>query len=105
MIDLSPEQRKQALAATFSDWEQNKDPRRSEQPPELPGGRQIRQVRPKSNGLILIYPLDPQQAGITETSQPIVGIAISFPKSDTAREISYTVNNVFTHRGGDDDSL
>lgn len=105
MSGLSPEQRKQALAASISDWEQDDDPGKSERPPELPGGRQIRQIRPKANGLILLYPLDPQAAGISDTSQPTMGIAISFPKSDTAREISYTVNNVFTRRGGDDDSL
>ena len=63
------------------------------------------QIRQKSNGLMLIYPLDPKQAGISETSQPIMGIAISFPRSDTAREITYAVNNVFTRSGGDDDSL
>jgi len=105
MIDLSEEQRKQALALTVRDWEQDKNPKKRETPPEVPGGRQIRQIRPKTNGLILIYPLDPKEAGITETSPPIMGIAISFPKSDTAREITYTVNNVFTRRGGDDDSL
>jgi hypothetical protein len=105
MSGLSPEQRKQALDASINDWEQDKDPGKSERPPEVPGGRQIRQIRPKANGLILLYPLDPQPAGIGDTSQPIIGIAISFPKSDTAREISYTVNNVFTRRGGDDDSL
>ena len=33
-----------------------------------------------------------------------MGIALSFPKSDTAREIEYTVNNVFTE-AGDYDSL
>ena len=105
MVDLTPEQRKQALSVTVNDWEQNKDARKSETPPDVPGGRQIRQIRPKSNGLMLIYPLDPKQAGISETSQPIMGIAISFPRSDTAREITYAVNNVFTRRGGDDDSL
>jgi hypothetical protein len=105
MIDLSEEQRKQALAVTVNDWEQDKDPKKRENPPEVPGGRQIRQIRPKVTGLILIYPLDPQRAGISDTSQPITGIAISFPRSDTAREIAYAVNNVFTRRGGDDDSL
>jgi hypothetical protein len=38
-------------------------------------------------------------------TKPLVGIAISFSKSDTAKEVTYTVNNVFTSRGGDDDSL
>jgi hypothetical protein len=104
-IDLSHVQQELALAATVADWEQDKDPKKRETPPEVPGGSQIRQIRPKSDGLILVYPLDPQHTGVSDKSRPIIGIAISFPKSDTAREITYTVNNVFTRRGGDDDSL
>jgi hypothetical protein len=33
-----------------------------------------------------------------------MGMAISFPRSDTARDIEYTVNNVFMQQG-DDESL
>lgn len=55
--------------------------------------------------MLLIYPLDPKQANLAEGTPPVIGVAISFPKSDTATEVTYTVNNVFTSKGGDDDSL
>jgi hypothetical protein len=35
----------------------------------------------------------------------VMGLAFSFPKSETASEVTYTVNNVFTNKGGDDESL
>ncbi len=52
--------------------------------------------------MLLIYPLDATEAGLA-ISPPIVGIALSFPQSDTAREITYTVNNVFSQVGDYDD--
>jgi hypothetical protein len=36
---------------------------------------------------------------MSRSAEPIIGFAISFPKSDTAKEISYTVNNVFDKYG------
>ncbi len=50
----------------------------------------------------MLYPLDGERVGLEE-STPVMGMAISFPASDTAREISYTANNVFTNAGDLDD--
>ena len=105
MIDLTDQQRQQAKGLTIARWEENKDAEKSEKPPETAAGTDIRKVRRKTNGLLLIYPLDSRHARINNASKPVIGIAISFPKSETALEITYTVNNVFTRRGGDDDSL
>lgn len=52
--------------------------------------------------MLILYPLDMEQIDLP-VSPPIIGIAVSFPKSNTAREISYTVNNIFTQIGDYDD--
>jgi hypothetical protein len=105
MIDLSPEQKAEALRLTLERWQTDPTGSRGEEAPNRPGGREIRQVRPKSRGLLLLYPINPLSNAFAPGTKPIVGMAISFPKSDTAREVTYTVNNVFTRQGGDDDSL
>lgn len=101
--DLDEEQRDVALKETVRRWEISKRKGKSPTAPEAPGGLGIRFARPKSNGLLLIYPVDGRHAGFA-SDVPIFGFAISFPVSDTAREIEYTVNNVFT-AAGDYDSL
>jgi hypothetical protein len=104
-IDLNDAEKAAALALAVERWQNDKRPSKPKDPPTAPGGKEIRQCRPKSRGTLLIYPLDPQHAAMPTGGPPIIGIAISFPKSDTATEVTYTVNNVFTTRGGDDDSI
>ena len=104
-IDLTDAERESAFALAIENWQNDKRPLKSNEPPTMPGGKEIRQSRPKKRGMLLIYPLDPQHAGLPKGTPPVIGMAISFPKSDTATEVTYTVNNVFTSRGGDDDSL
>ncbi|MFO1482351.1 MAG: Z1 domain-containing protein [Verrucomicrobiaceae bacterium] len=104
-IDLTDAERESATTLAAENWQSDKRPSKSKEPPSTPGGKEIRQSRPKSRGMLLIYPLDPRPAELPEGSSPVIGLAISFPKSDTATEVTYTVNNVFTTRGGDDDSL
>lgn len=60
-----------------------------------PNGRVAREIRPKSKGLLLIYPLmaKSQQAG---SGPPLIGVALSFPTSDTASRIEYQVNTVWS---------
>ena len=104
LVDLSSEQLSTALHLTVANWEKDPNPRKRPDVPTTAGRREAREVRPKSSGLIILYPLDPAIAKI-ENVPPIVGVAVSFPKSDTAREITYIVDNVFLRRGGDDESL
>lgn len=59
---------------------------------ERPQPSAIRQVRPKEKGLMLIYPLDPNQVN---TAMPFMGLFFSFPASETARRIGYKVNNMY----------
>jgi hypothetical protein len=100
--DLSAEERQQALVTTVDDWRTSKRKDKSMEPPTTPSGKGIRSSRPKQRAMLMIYPLD-GNAAQTPKSMPVVGIAISFPNSDTARAIAYTVNNVFTVAGDYDD--
>ena len=102
--DLSQAQRDKALELTILNWESSTRQRKAEKRPERPNGMEARIQRDKTRGLLLLYPLDPAPAGLEVGSPPVIGLAISFPRSDTAKEISYTVNNIFTTRGGDDHS-
>jgi len=104
LVDLDEDQRRQALEDTITNWETAKEPKKAN-PPKSPGGPEVRAVREETNGLLIIYPLDPLTAGISDLGKPIVGIAISFPESETARQISYIVDNVFVRSGGDDESF
>ncbi|MFN9489164.1 MAG: Z1 domain-containing protein [Betaproteobacteria bacterium] len=103
LCDLDSGQSEIALSETVRLWQESKKKNKSKTPPETPGGRGIRLTRPKSNGLLIIYPIDGTLAGLS-SGTPVMGFAISFPVSETAREIEYTVNNVFT-AAGDYDSL
>jgi hypothetical protein len=100
--DLSTEERAKALERTVADWTSSKRKDKSLEPPEAPSGRGTRSARPKERGLLLLYPLDGRTAE-TDGAMPIVGVAISFPESDTAKAINYTVNNVFTTAGDYDE--
>lgn len=105
IVDLSTDEQQAALELTIQNWKTSRRQPKTNEPPKRAGGREIRQTRKKSRALLLVYPLDPEPAGLPASTPAVIGVAISFPNSETAREITYTVNNVFTSRGGDDDSL
>lgn len=102
LMDLTEEQKDAALELTIRKWEKKQDHLPQEIPPTIPGRREVRQVRPNTRGLVLLYPLDPAYAGISGVSKAVIGLALSFPESPTARKIIYRVNNVFTQRGDDE---
>lgn len=64
-----------------------------------PSGEYIRDARPATRGLLLLYPIDPGQVGkddgLEDKSNPVVGFGISFPKSDGAEAVEYKVNHVY----------
>ncbi len=64
---------------------------RSNNIPDRPYGDVIRQLRPASNGLLLIYPLDPTDVEMNTKVDCIPGIALSFPASHRARQVDYKV--------------
>lgn len=106
LIGLTDAEKAGAIALAVKNWQNDKRPSKSKDLPTAPSNKEVRQSRSKNQGVLLIYPLDPQHAGLPKGSPTVIGVAISFPKSDNATtEVTYTVNNVFTSRGGDDDSL
>lgn len=73
---------------------------RGKNEPEIPNGRVLRELRPESRGLMLLYPLTWHDSDMTpyaniERSAPIIGFAISFPVSDRAQPVEYLVNEVY----------
>ena len=104
LVDLTAEEAASALAITKAAWAADSRPSKPPDQPISPSGTAIRESRPKTRGLLILYPLDAVHAGYSDLV-PVMGMAISFPKSETAREITYLVNNVFTNTGGDYDSL
>jgi hypothetical protein len=62
-----------------------------------PSGIAIRRYRPKERGLLLIYVIHGKRDGKSygDKGDEVVGLAISFPKSDTAIPLEYWVNPVY----------
>ena len=88
-------------------WAEQLDAKGRERPPrdKLPTGPAIRATRSKERGVLLIYPIcySTQSDNIHEPdiryglvpSKEVIGFAISFPASDTTRQVRYQVNSVF----------
>lgn len=96
-IDLSIEERSQALSETQTKWEEHRDKSKSKEMPELPSGQIIRRIRPADRGLLLLYVLKYEPDALPDSHIPIVGFAISFPRSNRGEEaaVEYVVNNIY----------
>lgn len=66
-------------------------------------GEVARHLRPKTHGLLLIYPVVPTDGRWPETEPPFMGLAFSFPSSHTARSVEYRVNKVWQTTFQDED--
>lgn len=69
-----------------------RDPQR---PPELTRGRLVREGRPRTRGLMILYLLSPDREQWDPTEGdvvPLVAPFISFPHSSGAKPVSYTLN-------------
>jgi hypothetical protein len=88
---------KEALEITIADWEKSTRKNKRPDAPDIPSGKNIRAKRPTTDGLLLIYPLDPKPDGWKNSliNDPIIGYAISFPKNDHDKKLTYKVNDVF----------
>ena len=71
--------------------------------PSEPNGRVIRELRPVSHGLLLIYALAPDATLLPKDEPPYLGLALSFPVSHTAKPISYEANRRLIAELQDDD--
>jgi hypothetical protein len=109
--DLSEPQWDKALEKTIQEWEHNPDPEQKKgKRPTRPSGAAIRQIRDPKRGLLLLYPLDPndedgkdspyrytEKVELNARKTPVLGFGISFPyvASDKASKVKYVVNNVY----------
>lgn len=90
-IDLSDEEFSDALSRTNQERQS-----RSKSEGNVPSGefiRKVRGTRPK-NGLLIIYPIDPDLAKVEQTNRPVISVVVSFPDSDTADKRIYRINSV-----------
>ena len=62
----------------------------------VPSGEFIRKVRGTrpQNGLLIIYPVDPEKAKVEATERPVISVVVSFPDSDAADNRVYRINSV-----------
>lgn len=94
-VDLSADRYEAALERTRAAWASGEMRSKSGEPPAVPSGPMIRLQRSPKSGLLLLYPLDPTEASEPAGSPPIIGLAVSFPKSPGAAEIEYVVTNTY----------
>lgn len=88
-IDLTDEEWNKAMETTKRLWQT----KNKEGDPSYPNGEVVRnEIRHPNNPLLLIYFLDPVGANLPATSEPIIGYAISFPKSRFDIPASFAVH-------------
>ena len=109
-IDLTEEQWLAALELSQKTWRNDADRNEGREPPSEPRGPQIRHIlgtgvmeagipARRDRGLLLLYLLDPDGAGVDElkNADPVAAWAISFPSSTSDRKVSnsrYIANSV-----------
>jgi hypothetical protein len=95
MLDLASSVQEEILRLT----EENRQ--RVGKPPSksriTPDNKITREKRNPRNGLLLLYPLDPEyeKAKLSSITTPIIGFCISFPNSNSAKAVEYRVNNPY----------
>jgi hypothetical protein len=106
-FDVTGEGYNRALQLTIEDWKGSQRKNKRPDEPDIPSGKNIRPERPVTEGLLLIYPLDPRPKGWENSplKDPVIGYAISFPKNDKDKKLKYRVNEVFQEEYGYDDEL
>jgi len=96
-IDLTPQEYEIAMELT----RQKRQKQKKDGEPAYPNGEIVRnEIRDPKKPLLLIYLLDPIESdtGILDTSNPFVGYAISFPKSNYNVFESFAVNKELLDR-------
>lgn len=93
-----------ALAETKRIW--HSDPARptGKEEPVVPSGPALRKIRgfgadgvpaTPETGLLLIYLLNPESAGLPENHEPVVAFGMSFPSNDSGIKVDYKVGHIF----------
>jgi len=92
IVDGTPEY-KEALDFTAKMWaESPRKDLREKTAPTQPAGVACRKIRPATTGVLMLYPLNPNEAHAdVSMGDPFVGFALSFPGSDRAQPVAYQV--------------
>ena len=90
-IDLESPQIERALCQARLRYRTSQGGSRHRAEPRNPGGRDVREVRDQSNGLLLIYPLEESDV----EGVPFIGFAASFPVAAKDTPVEYVVNTVY----------
>ena len=118
-LDFSEEERKSAIAKRIEAQPKADD---ASQTFTVPNGESVRATRPRTRGLLLLYPLDPTARSIEKDTlgntvpifpdgdsrangNPIMGFAISFPNSDSASSLEDAVEYVVNRRYIDEELI
>ncbi len=98
IIDLTDTEQDRAWNRTIEYWRQRG---KDGQPSYISGEIVRNEIRDPRKPLLLIYFLNPEEAGLSFEDNPIVGYAISFPSSRFNAMVSYAVHdqllNIFNH--------
>ena len=100
LLDLNADQLAEALKQTTGVWERSTRTKEDQKPPKVPSGKSGRNVRDPKYGLLLVYPVTPDLEGMKKDGPFFTAFAISFPKSDSGRTVTYKVKNVFSDAFG-----
>ncbi|MFT3987961.1 Z1 domain-containing protein [Aestuariivirga sp.] len=90
-IDLTDDEFSDAVART-----NRERAARSKGPTDVPSGEFVRKARGSrpQNGLLIVYPIDPDEAKVEETARPVISVVVSFPDSDAADKRVFLINSV-----------
>ncbi|MBZ9991401.1 Z1 domain-containing protein [Mesorhizobium sp. BH1-1-5] len=90
-IDLTDAEFADALTITNAERATRRKPAT-----DVPSGEYIRKARGArpQNGLLIIYPIDPDKALVEQTDRPVIGVVVSFPNSELADDRVYRINSV-----------
>jgi len=103
-LDLSDHIYKQALKRTI-EFHKNSNPNKDYKN-DFPTGEIVRnEFRDPKNPLLLIYFLDPEGADLPIESNPLVGFAVSFPKSKFNIPVRYAIHKQLLQLYNIDDEL
>jgi hypothetical protein len=92
--DLTHEEFRDAMEQT---WELERRGGKAENElSKMPAREEIRSVRPPQRGVLLLYPI----RNVDSESEYLVSAAVSFPNSETAAPLTYTVNDVWRSEYG-----
>jgi len=89
-IDLTQNEREAAYEASLRLWREKE---KEGEPKRLNGEWVRNEIRKPDKVLLLLYFLNPTGAELPETSNPIVGFAISFPGSEHDDAVTYAVHS------------